>query len=112
MKKTVVIIMIHFSAFVFAQGDDKVVVEDLNLLTAPASPGANLLGFATSDIEKPTELTDFMVSLQSATSSLTKLPSNYAVDFVPFLLLKKAGDISLDGQSKDKNIFKQTLVYL
>lgn len=112
MKKVLFVIVFLISAIAIAQEEEKESDSDseLNILTAPASPGANLLGFATSDIEKPTELSDLMLSLQTASSSFSKLISNYAVDFAPFLALKMAGDISIDGKSRDKNIIPQTFV--
>lgn len=84
----------------------------LDLLKAPSSPASNLLGFATTDIDKPTDVSSFMLSLQSATSSFSKLPSNYAVDIAPYFLFKKAGDVTLKGlKSKEyKDVFRQTFV--
>lgn len=83
----------------------------LDLLRAPASPASNLLGFAVSDIDKPTDVSEFMVSLQSATSSFIKLPSNYAIDIAPFLLFANddAGSDTKKLTTKN-NIIKQTLV--
>lgn len=97
------------SAKLFAQESEAV---KLDLLKAPVSPAANLLGFATSDIDKPTDLSAFMLSLQSATSSFTKLPSNYAIDVAPFLIGNKKSDLTTTGlQSTDfKDVFKQTFV--
>ena len=88
---------------------------DLDLLKAPISPASNLLGFAQSEIDKPTDVSDFMLSLQSVTNSYTSLPSNYAVDIAPFWLLKNKtnlGDISTVGleKSNGKNVIKQSLV--
>ncbi|WP_316738411.1 hypothetical protein [Pedobacter aquatilis] len=90
--------------------------EKLNVLRAQSSPASSLLGFAVSDIEKPTDVSDFMVSLQSASSSYTKLPSNYAVDLAPFYLFRKKGaDFSTTGkkglQSEDPwDVFRQSFV--
>lgn len=88
---------------------------ELDLLKAPVSPASNLLGFAQSEIDKPTDVTDFMLSLQSATNSFTSLQSNYAVDIAPYWLLKNKtniGDISTVGlgNSTGKNVVKQSLV--
>lgn len=88
---------------------------ELDLLKAPISPASNLLGFAQSEIDKPTDISDFMLSLQSASDSYTTLPSNYAVDLAPFWLLKNKtslGDISTVGLEKShgRNVLKQTLV--
>jgi len=85
----------------------------LDLLKAPSSPAANLLGIAASDVDKPTDVSAFMLSLRSATSNFTALPSNYAIDLAPYWLFKKKkGDITAAGleNSFGKNVFKQTLV--
>ena len=87
---------------------------EYDLLKAPVSPASNLLGFAQSDINKPTDVSEFMVSLQSASDSYTSLPSNYAVDIAPFWLLKSKalGDITTKGleNSYGKNVIPQSLV--
>lgn len=86
----------------------------VDLLSAPASPASNLLGIAPSDIDKPTDVSAFMLSLQSAPNSFTKLPSNYAIDIAPYWLFKKSkkGDITTKGfaESSGKDVLKQTLV--
>lgn len=114
MKKILFILAVfQISLSVTAQTEDdkQESASDLNLLTAPASPGSSLLGFATSDIEKPTELSDLMVSLQTASSSFSKVPSSYAVDFAPFLALGKGvGDISTKGQGSNSHVIPQTFV--
>lgn len=106
MRKLIVTVFIVFSQLTVCQVQTKEEAKqnqkdsesEVNLLTAPASPASNLLGFATSDVEKPTEISEFMVSLQTATSSLTKLPASYAIDLAPFLLLGAAGDVTVNGQ--------------
>ncbi|MFH7012720.1 hypothetical protein ACHRV5_12675 [Flavobacterium sp. FlaQc-52] len=88
--------------------------EEFDLLKAPISPASNLLGFSQSDIDKPTDVSAFMTSLQTATNSFSQLPSNYAIDIAPFWLFKKdnPGDISTKGlsNSSGKKVVKQTLV--
>lgn len=83
----------------------------LDLLRAPSSPAANLLEFATSDIEKPSDVSSFMLSLQSATTGFTKLPANYAVDLAPFWLLRK-GNFTTDRLNSTLfgEVFKQSFV--
>lgn len=109
-KIYLVVAIITFSCTIKAQENT-----DFDLLKAPISPASNLLGFAQSEIDKPTDISDFMLSLQSATNSYTALPSNYAVDIAPFWLLKdksNLGDISTVGLQKStgKNVIKQSLV--
>ena len=86
----------------------------LDLLKAPASPASNLLGIAPSDIDKPTDVSAFMLSLQKAGGGLLNgLPGNYAVDIAPYWLFKKKmGDITTAGlkTTTGANVFKQTFV--
>jgi len=87
---------------------------ELDLLKAPVSPASNLLGFAQSEIDKPTDVTDFMATIQSASDNFSKLPSNFAIDIAPFWLTKSKslGDISTVGlqNSYGGNVIPQTLV--
>ena len=86
---------------------------ELDLLKAPASPASNLLGIAVSDIDKPTDVSAFMLSLQKASGNFTMLPSSYAVDIAPYWLLKKKmGDVTTEGLKRTSGIdvFKQTFV--
>ncbi|HVF95715.1 MAG TPA: hypothetical protein VM871_00255 [Flavisolibacter sp.] len=86
----------------------------VDLLRAPASPASNLLGFATSDIDRPTDVSALMLNLYSASGSLSKLPASYAVDIAPYWFFKnsKKGDITTEGfrKSSGKDVFKQTFV--
>jgi hypothetical protein len=101
-----------FGGIIKAQDKDAV---KLDLLKAPSSPAAQLLGFAVSEIEKPTDLSSFMLTVQSASSTFSKLPNSYAVDLVPFSLLRRDSVITLNGknslQSADAlSVIKQSLV--
>ena len=119
MKKIYSIICLLCSVlFVNAQQDttakkDTIAVKDssvkLDLLRAPSSPGASLLGFATSEIERPSDVSAFMVSLQN---SFSKPLSNYAVEFAPYWLFAKKGDFTTAGLNTGNfsNVFKQTFV--
>lgn len=113
MKKNILFVVLLIASRVHAQTEIDTTIK-VDLLRAPSSPASNLLGFATSDIEKPTDVSAFMLSLQSATNSFNKLPSNYAVDIAPYWFFKnsKKGDITTEGfkQSSGKDVFKQTLV--
>lgn len=88
--------------------------EEFDLLKAPISPASNLLGFSQSDIDKPTDVSAFMTSIQTATNSFSQLPSNYAIDIAPFWLFKTddLGDITTKGlgNSYGEKVLKQTLV--
>lgn len=83
----------------------------LDLLKAPSSPASNLLGFATTDVDKPTDISSLMMSLQSASGSFTKLPTSYALDLAPYFMLNKVGGTTTDLNSKDyRDVFRQTFV--
>ncbi|RLJ80518.1 hypothetical protein [Pedobacter alluvionis] len=121
MKYLILIALSIFGTTAFAQqaakNDDKEIKQvKFDLLKAPSSPASALLGFAVSDIEKPTDLSDFMLSLQSATSSYTKLPSSYAIDIAPFYLFRNKGaDFSTTGKNglqstKFKDYLRQSFV--
>lgn len=107
MKKIYsLLLLVGLSIVVNAQQDN---TAKLDLLRAPNSPGASLLGFATSEIERPSDVSAFMVSLQN---SFSKSLSNYAVEFAPYWLLAKRGDFTTAGLNERnlKNVFKQTFV--
>ncbi|MFT4015316.1 MAG: hypothetical protein QM668_00020 [Agriterribacter sp.] len=113
MKNMLFIIAMMTSGFAMAQSQVDTTIK-VDLLNAPASPASNLLGIAPSDIDKPTDVSAFMLSLQSASNSFTKLPSNYAIDIAPYWLFKnsKKGDITTEGfrRSGGRDVLKQTLV--
>ncbi|GAB2949293.1 hypothetical protein GCM10027048_12930 [Hymenobacter coalescens] len=112
MKKTILTatILCYGSLAALAQNEEEV---KLDVLRAPVSPASNLLGIATTDIDKPTDVSAFMLSLQSASNSFSKLPSNYAVDLAPYYLLpKERGDFTTQGLKSPSfnDTFKQTLI--
>jgi hypothetical protein len=74
----------------FAQKIDTANI-NVELLKAPTSPAFNLLDIAPSDIERPTDITAFMASIQNGTSNFTAFPKNYSVELAPFLLFKNTG---------------------
>lgn len=115
MKLACKIIFIFFMLTHFiVVAQQKNISEEFDLLKAPISPASNLLGFSQSDIDKPTDVSAFMTSLQTATNSFSQLPSNYAIDIAPYWLFKKnsLGDISTKGLSNSygQKVLKQTLV--
>lgn len=113
MKKIVFLIFLATGNKMYAQPNLDTTIK-VDLLRAPSSPASNLLGIATSDIDKPTDVSSFMLSLQSAAGLFTKFPSSYAIDIAPYWLFKnsKKGDITTEGfrKSSGKDVFKQTLV--
>ncbi|NML71876.1 hypothetical protein HHL23_19050 [Chryseobacterium sp. RP-3-3] len=97
--------LILFSHFYSGQEEKGI---DLDVLRAQASPGANLLGIANSDIEKPTDLKSIMVSLREGTSNFSSLPTSFAIDLVPFKLNGKYQDLRTN--TNFSTTFKQTFV--
>ncbi len=73
----------------------------LDLLQSPLSPGADLVGTAPADIQRPTDPSAFMVSVLDATDNLSALPSNYAVDIAPAWLFS-ARNIDYSSYSSNK----------
>jgi len=113
MKKifliSILFYVMHFKAT--AQTGDEGV--KLDLLKAPSSPASNLLGIGVSDIDKPTDVSAFMLSLQKSTTNFTSLPSNYAVDIAPYWLFKKnTQNVTTAGleNSIGKGVVEQTFV--
>jgi hypothetical protein len=84
-KKYVALLAICLTHLVRSQ-DDGV---KLNQMMAPSSPAFNLLGISPETIERPTNPTDFALSLNNASQNLSIIPSNYALEIAPFLLMNK-----------------------
>ncbi len=62
---------------------------NLDLLASPASPAFNILGISLNDVERPTDIGSFSLSVQEATNNFTRLPQSYAFQVAPFLLGKR-----------------------
>ncbi|WP_298140573.1 hypothetical protein [Flavobacterium sp.] len=100
-----------FYLFVLCFAQSFVQAQDIKFdgLNAPTSPAFNLLGISPSSIDQPTDLTSFAVSIQNATNDFNSIPSNYAMEFLPFTLF---GQNSMTTKELDetgfKDVFKQT----
>ncbi|MGF2413777.1 hypothetical protein [Ferruginibacter sp.] len=82
---------------------------DINLLNAPSNAAFNLMGISPSSIDKPTDLNAFRLSIQNATNSFTKLPSNYAVEISPAALFnKKSQTLQQFNSNKFNEVFWQS----
>lgn len=114
MIRTVIIVVLLLMNSIVVLAQNNIENVEFDLLKAPVSPASSLLGFAQSDIDKPTDVSEFMLSLQSATDNFSTLPSNFAIDIAPFWLIKnnKIGDISTKGleNSNGVGVIPQTLV--
>ena len=110
MKKYCLLLLIAFS---FLQGKSQNSLPDsieLNLLNAPANPAFNLMGISPSQIDRPTDLNNFRISIQNATNSFTKIPSNYAVEFSPAGLFDiKSQTLQKFNSTDFKDVFWQSL---
>lgn len=75
----------------FAQDTDKKSADSLtiNMLKAPSTPALLLMGLESSNIEKPTDVTDFAVILNNATNGFSAIPKTFAMQFAPISILKK-----------------------
>lgn len=105
LKLSFILMLLLLSHFYSGQEEKEV---DLDVLRAQASPAANLLGIANSDIEKPTDLKSIMVSLREGTSNFSSLPTSFAIDLAPFKLGGKYQDLRTD--TNFSTTFKQTFV--
>jgi hypothetical protein len=80
----------------------------LDLLRAPSSPAFNILGIANSDIERPTDVTSFALSLQEASNNFTTIPRSYGIQVAPFLLGRRK--FLLGDFDSSKQAFKQSFI--
>ena len=107
-NRIITIVCIFCTYFLYAQ--DKSL--DIDLLKSPTSPASNLLGIATSEINKPTDVSNLMLNLQDFTS-MFKNNAGYAIDFAPYWLFGKQTK-SLDNIIRDSlvsDVIKQTFVF-
>ncbi|MDM1557103.1 MULTISPECIES: hypothetical protein [Chryseobacterium] len=110
LKLSYIIVLVLLSHFYSGQEEKGI---DLDVLRAQASPGANLLGIANSDIEKPTDLKSIMVSLREGTSNFSSLPTSFAIDLAPFKLNGNYQDLrtTTDFATTFKQTFVTSLAY-
>jgi len=82
---------------------------NLDVLKAPSSPAFNLLGLSPSDIDRPTDVNAFALSLQNSTKNFTALPNSYAVELAPvYLFQKKLTTLDQFDTATFKQIFWQS----
>ncbi len=89
MKKVLFILVLACSTCVHGQVLSEVNEEIDQLLKAPQSPAAVMLGIAESEIARPSDVSDFMASLRQASNGFTSLPVNYSIDFAPYWIWRK-----------------------
>ncbi len=111
MKNFFLISLCTLACFVrcFSQQEtDKV---DINFLKAPASPAANLLSIAPSEIQAPSDPSALLASFQNATGNFVSLPKSFAADIAPFWFFSgRNRTFSEYNSNKLKDNLKQSLV--
>ncbi|WP_333600271.1 hypothetical protein [Flavobacterium sp.] len=107
MKKIYLIIASSLCPVIYSQTEVNV-----DALSAPSSVAFNLLGISPSSIDKPTDLTTFAASIQNASNNFTSIPSNYAMEILPFTLFGKTTMTTNELNSEKINdVFKQTFTF-
>jgi len=86
---------------------DSAAEPSLNVLRAPSSPAATMLGISESAIERPSDPADFAASVQTATDQFSMFPSSYAVDLAPGWLF--LGDKLVFGDPANKKVGENLL---
>lgn len=61
----------------------------LDLLKAPSSPAATLIGISESEIPKINDVTDFVTTIRQATNNFSSLPLNFGFEFSPAWIFAK-----------------------
>ncbi len=80
--KNLIIIIAFFSLLNYTNAQQDSTLE-VNLLQAPNSPGANLIGISPSDVQQFSDPSAMAVSILSATNNFQGLPNSYAIDIAP-----------------------------
>ncbi len=81
MKKTITLILLAAVNLIAIAQEESTEDVSIDMLSAPQSPAASLMGFTDSEIIKPETPTDFMLSFQNESNNFTKIPSSFAADF-------------------------------
>lgn len=81
--KTPIMLCLCMAIFHLSMAQDDPAPVSLDLLRAPVSPAANLLGISPSQIDKPSDPAAFMASINTASNNFSGLPTSYAVDLAP-----------------------------
>lgn len=87
-RAIVLILFMHGSVWAQEQ------LPSLNSVRTPNSPAFSILGIQPTSVERPNTPSDLAISLDNATAGFTKFPENYAIEFAPFWLSKKAARLT------------------
>lgn len=94
MKYVLIITLIITKTLV---GQDLDTTAKFDLFALPSSPAANLLDIAPSEINTPSDPSEFLLALQSNTNNFTSLPNSFAIEMAPKWLFS--------GKKKYKSLF-------
>lgn len=64
----------------FAQESEEISVE---MLQAPSSPAANLLGISDADIQRPSDKNELVGMIRQSSDNFSALPTSFALDYAP-----------------------------
>lgn len=79
---------------------------NIDLLKASNSPAATLVGIADSEINRPTDITNFITSLRNASNNFSSLPTNFGFEFSPAWIFTSQ---NIDGREFLSNAIKDNL---
>jgi hypothetical protein len=106
-------IFLLIASFAYSQADTTEAQIDttinLNLLRAPASPASNLLGISPNEIQRPTDVKAFMLSVQNASQGFSSVPSSFGVDIAPYWFARKKYTFT-EQTSRSKKILQSLVV--
>ena len=106
MKKLLLLFVLIYALKANAQ--DTKEGASLDQLQAPASPAFNLLDISPNTVERPTNPTDFALSLSNASENFSVIPKNYAIEFAPGWLFNSK-NITYQDFISDKNVWKNIM---
>lgn len=88
LKYTLVLFAMMITVNLLSQDSVDVLNISLDMLHAPSSPAFQILEFSDDKIERPTNPTDFWLSIKEATENFSVIPKNYALDINLYGVLK------------------------
>jgi hypothetical protein len=104
-----------FYSFISAQNENNENSINTDILKVPASPASNLLNIASSEINKPTDVSNLMINLKNLPLNFIN-NGGFAIDIAPYWLFPSKGkNKSINNMLNMKDPIKysipQTLVY-
>lgn len=110
MKTFCVLLLLIVSFHLQGQKEDQI---NMDILKAPASPASNLLDIATTDISKPTDVADLMISIRNFPINFVN-SGGYSIEIAPYWIFsnnKNSKTVKEMLNSNIKNTLKQTFVF-